>query len=84
MRYIVQAMINISEDANQILNIVKAKHNLKDKSEAIERVVLDYGEDLMEPELRPEFIEKMRVIEKEGTFTRFKDMAELRDLIENA
>jgi len=63
----VQAMINISENTNQILNIVKAKHNLKDKSEAIERVVLDYGEDLMEPELRPEFIEKMKRVSKEKT-----------------
>ena len=77
----VQAMINISEDANQILNIVKAKHNLKDKSEAIERVVLDYGEDLMEPELRPEFIEKIKRLEKEPGI-RFKDINELRKIIE--
>ena len=41
----VQAMIDISEDANQILNIVKAKENLKDKSQAIEKVVLEYGAD---------------------------------------
>jgi len=63
----VQAMVRISENANQILNIVKARHNLKDKSEAIERVVMDYGEDLLEPELRPEFIEKMKRIQKEPT-----------------
>jgi hypothetical protein len=61
----VNAMINISKQANQILNIVKAKYDLKDKSAAIERVVLEYGEDLMEPELRPEFIEKMNRIEKQ-------------------
>ncbi len=63
----VQAMIQISEDANQILNIVKAKHNLKDKSEAIEKVVIDYGQDFLEPELRPEFIERMKNIAKEKT-----------------
>jgi hypothetical protein len=63
----VQAIINISKQANQILNIVKAKHNFKDKSKAIEYVVLEYGEDLLEPELRPEFIEKMKRIEKEPT-----------------
>lgn len=56
----VQAMINISEEANQILNIVKAKHNLKDKSKAIERVILDYGTEMLEPELKPSFIEKMK------------------------
>ncbi len=63
----VQAMVNISENANQILNIVKARYNLKDKSEAIERVVLRYGEDLLEPELRPEFIQRMKDISKEKT-----------------
>ena len=68
----VQAMIKISEDANQILNVVKAKYNLKDKSEAIEKVVLDYGNDLLEPELRPEFIEKMKVRQKEKT-VKIKD-----------
>ncbi|MFH1276539.1 MAG: DUF2683 family protein [Candidatus Woesearchaeota archaeon] len=63
----VQAMVQISENANQILNIVKARFNLKDKSAAIEKVVLDFGEELLEPELRPEFIERMRKIQKEPT-----------------
>ena len=61
----VQAMIRISENTNQILNIVKARFNLKDKSEAIEKVVLDYGEGILEPELRPEFIEKAKKIMKQ-------------------
>ena len=58
-------MINISEQINQILNVVKAKHNLRDKSKAIEFVVKEYGETMLEPELRPEFIEKMQRIAKE-------------------
>jgi hypothetical protein len=61
----VQAMINISEQINQVLNIVKAKYNFKDKSQAIEFVVREYGEEILEPELRPEFIEKMQKIAKE-------------------
>ena len=63
----VNAMIQISDRANQILNIVKARHNLKDKSQAIEYVALEYGEDLLEPELRPEFIEKMKKRQLEPT-----------------
>jgi hypothetical protein len=58
----VQAMINISKDANQILNIVKARYNLKDKSAAIDKVILNYGEDLLEPELRPEYKVKLAKI----------------------
>ena len=63
----VNAMINISEQANQILNIVKARHNFKDKSEAIEFVAMEYGGDILEPELRPEFIEKMKKRQLEPT-----------------
>ncbi len=63
----VQAMIQISPEANQILNIVKAKYALKDKSHAIEKVILDYGEDILEPQLRPEFIQKMKGRQREAT-----------------
>ena len=63
----VQAMIQISDEANQILNIVKARYCLKDKSDAIEKVVLEFGEDFLEPQLRPEFIQKMKERQKERT-----------------
>ena len=63
----VQAMINISNEANQILNIVKAKYNLADKSKAIEKVILGYADDMLEPQLRPEFIKKMQKQQNEKT-----------------
>ena len=40
----VQAMIDIPEKANHILNIVKARYNLKTKSEAIAKIVMEHGE----------------------------------------
>ena len=67
VKYMVQAMIQISDEANQILNIVKARYGLKDKSDAIEKVVLEFGEDFLEPQLRPEFIQKMKERQKERT-----------------
>lgn len=63
----VKAIVDINKRANQILNVVKAKEDLKDKSEAINLVVTIYGEELLEPELRPEFIHKMRIVAKEKT-----------------
>ncbi len=65
MIYMVQAMINISPEANHILNIVKARYDLKDKSAAIIRVVEKYGQNFLEPELRPEFIKEMKKVSKE-------------------
>ncbi len=63
----VKAIVNINERANTVLNIVKAKHGLKTKSEAINKVVNEYGKSLLEPELRPEFIEKIEARQKEKT-----------------
>jgi len=52
----VKAIVNIDNEANRILNIVKAKENLKDKSEAINLILSSYGKEILEEELRPEFI----------------------------
>ena len=77
----VQAMIDISEEANQILNIVKARYNLKTKSEAISKIVLECGGEILEPELRPEYLEKLERIRK-GKYTTYSSIEELRKKIE--
>ena len=60
-----QARVKMSDRTNQVLNIVKAKYNLKDKSAAIELVVARYENEVLEPELKPEYIEKMGKIHQE-------------------
>jgi endonuclease IV len=80
----VQAFININEKTNRILNILKAKYGLKDKSQAIERMAEEYEEQLLEPELKPEYVEKIRKIETQGKFTKYTTLKQLRDEIEHA
>ncbi len=63
----VQAIIDIDEKANRVLNMIKAKYCLKDKSQAIQVMARQYEAELLEPELRPEFIEKMSKRQKEQT-----------------
>ena len=58
----VQAIINIDEHTNRILNIIKAKYGLKDKSSAIDLMASQYEEEILEPELKPEYVEKARKI----------------------
>ena len=75
----VQAMINIDEKTNRVLNIIKAQHGLKDKSAAIMHMAAEYEKELMEPELRPEFVEKAQEIMKQepidvGTVENWKKM----------
>ncbi len=61
----VQALIELDNSTNRVLNIVKAKFGLKDKGEAIKFVVSEYVEFENEPELKPEFIKKMEEIQKQ-------------------
>jgi len=77
----VQAMINVEENVNRVLNIVKAKYGLKDKSEAINLVVTEYEENFLEQELRPEYVEKLKKIEKQKGIP-FRNIHELRKIIE--
>ncbi|HLF54452.1 MAG TPA: DUF2683 family protein [Candidatus Nanoarchaeia archaeon] len=69
-----QALISLSEEANKVLNLVKAKFNLKDKSQAVEAVVEHYLECKGEPDLRDEFIERIKKAEK-GKFVRVENFA---------
>ena len=63
----VRALIELDENMNRVLNLIKVKYGFKDKSEAINFVVSKYIDDEAEPELRPEFIEKMKKRQKEKT-----------------
>jgi Zn-dependent M32 family carboxypeptidase len=60
----VKAIINIDDHTNRILNIIKAKYGLKDKSAAIIKMAEEYENVILEPELKPEYIEKLKEIEK--------------------
>ena len=69
-------MIEIDKHTNQILNIVKAKYGLKTKSEAIEEMAREYEQEVIEPELRPEFIARLREIERTAKFVKVKNVDE--------
>ncbi|MEX0920986.1 MAG: DUF2683 family protein [Candidatus Pacearchaeota archaeon] len=79
----VKATIDIPEEENRILNIVKGKYGFKNKEEALIFILKGYKKNL-EPEIRPEYIDKLKKIEKEGVFEEFNSIDELRKSIENA
>ncbi len=69
----VKALVNLDEYENRILNIVKARYGFRTKTEAMKWIIRGYGDDLLEPELRPGFIERMEEREKEPV-VEVKDM----------
>jgi len=75
----VQNIINVNERENKILNIIKAQHGFKNKSQAVEFVLKIYSESFLEPELRPEYWEKIKKLGNEKGIS-FKNIDELRKL----
>ena len=73
----VQSIIDLDENEDRILNIVKAKHGLKNKSQAVAMIAKIYEESFLEPELRPEYVEKLMKISR-GKHIPFKDINDLR------
>jgi hypothetical protein len=58
----VQAIIDIEDRTTKILSIVKDKYGLKNESAAIDFIVAEYEEDILEPEVKPEYVEKIKKI----------------------
>ena len=79
-----QAIVNLGEYEDRILTIVKGKYGLKNKSDAVNFIINKFEEELLEPELKPEYIKKIKKIEKDGKFTSFESLEELKKKIENA
>ena len=80
----VQAIVNLSERENRVVQIVKGKYGIRTKAKAISFIIDQYEEILLEPELRPEYIEKIRRIEREESIKHYDDLESLRKDLEDA
>ena len=78
----VQAVVNIKERQDRVVNIIKGKYGLKNKSEAINRIIDEFGKKFLEPELRPEYRDELTKIDS-GRFRKFSSVEELRRMLEN-
>ena len=72
----VKNVVELGERENRVINIVKAKYGLKDKSQALSVIIKSYEECELEPELRPEFVEETEETRKHGKFIKVKDFAQ--------
>lgn len=78
-----QAIVSLGEYEDRILTIVKGKYGLKNKSQAVNLVIDMFDKELLEPQLRPEYADKLKGIKKQKGI-RFKSIDELRKAIEHA
>lgn len=81
----VYARITLNEYANKVLNVIKAKFDLRDKSEAINRFIDLFGDEIVEKEANEEYVKKMVAMSKRH-FSKYgyKKMSqkEFKDLFE--
>ena len=53
------ARLELDDYTNRVLNVLKAKFDLNDKSEALNRFAEMYGDDLVEKEANEEYVKKI-------------------------
>ncbi len=66
----VDARVSLTKHTNRVLTFVKAKYDLKDKSQALNKFVEMYGDNELEPEVKESYVKKLLEIE-EDHFKRY-------------
>ena len=61
----VKAIVEIDEEANRVINVLKAQFGLKDKSQAINEMAKQYKALVLESEVSPEYLKRLEKIRKE-------------------
>lgn len=61
----VNALVQLNDETNRVLNSVKAIYGLKDKGEAIEFVVEKFSEYSSEPEFKKTFLADIKKAQSE-------------------
>ena len=61
----VKAIVEIDEEANNVINVLKAQYGLKDKSQAINEMARQYKALVLESGIRPEYLKELERIQRE-------------------
>lgn len=54
----ITARVELDDYSNRVLAIIKAKYGLKDKSEALNKFILTFGDEVLEKEATDEYVKK--------------------------
>jgi hypothetical protein len=70
------AIVNLTEENNWLLNVIKARFSLGNKSDAVNFILKRFGKEALKEEVRPEYLKKLARIEK-GKGKSFASVAEM-------
>jgi len=60
----ISARLNLTEYSNKVLNMIKIKFDLKDKSEALNKFMNMFGEEIVEKEAKDAYIKRLIEIDE--------------------
>jgi hypothetical protein len=66
----ISARVELNNYANRVLGVIKMKFGLKDKSEALNKFIEIYGENIIEKESNDEYVKKILTI-SENHFNKY-------------
>jgi hypothetical protein len=66
----ISARVELNNYANRVLGVIKMKFGLKDKSEALNKFIDIYGENIIEKEANNEYVKKILTI-SENHFKKY-------------
>ena len=61
----IDARVSLNKYSNRVLTVVKAKYDLNDKSQALNKFIQDYGPNELEPEVKESYVKKLLRIEED-------------------
>ncbi len=69
----VSAQIELTDHESSVVNVVKAKYGFRNRNDAVRYIIHQFEAEFLEPELRPEFVNRMEHHAREPTI-RVKDL----------
>jgi hypothetical protein len=72
----VTMQITLTPEINEVIELVKARFNLKSKKEALKKIIEFYENEVIYP-IKPEYVRKLKKLDKEKTISRERLMKEI-------
>lgn len=57
-----QTLVKLSEKEDMVVNVVKGKFGLKNKNDAIRRIILEYEKHHLEDALKPAYVKELEYV----------------------
>ena len=78
-----QVTVTLDKELDKVVGIIKSAYGISSKDKAIQYIIRDKADEMLERELKPEFIEEMKNLQQTAKFKSYKSMDEFWEEIEN-